>query len=185
MMALVAAILAISQSDQKFLEVSLVVAVQPDATAEQLDELKARFEHAAKSWWKCTEGHMAFTSIKIVDRTEDGDVIVANLDSPFYKEGLYGLTSGKKVYLGGRFPIVTFCHEMGHRWFELPDEYREPKCGHCVMEPWKGIFAFCDGRNHTARGADCWSRIVKKYPEWKRREKFDDCPAVKITVENR
>ncbi|MBI2900216.1 MAG: hypothetical protein HYY17_08520 [Planctomycetes bacterium] len=167
-----------------YVEVKLKVAVRPDATAEQLEKLKDRFERAAKRWWECTEGHMAFTEIRIVDRTEEGDVIVTNLDSTHCDRKAYGRTVGERVYLGGRFPIVTFCHEMGHRWFGLPDEYDDPKCGNCVMEPWKGVFEFCDGGNHTARGADCWSRILKKHPDWKR-SRPGECPPVKISVEDK
>ncbi len=185
-MKLVLALMIWMAQEKSYTEVSIKVAVRPDASPEELAELKGRFERAAKYWWTCTEGQMAFTKIVLVDRESDGDVIVTNLDSTLCREGVYGETRGTKVYLGGRFPLVTFCHEMGHRWFGLPDEYREPKCGHCVMEPWKGVFAFCGDGNHTGRGEDCWSRIRKKYPKWKHPNPgYGECPPVRVTVENR
>ena len=167
-------------------EIKMTVAVKPNADKKFLEGLKKRMKDAAEKWWQCTEGQMYISTIHIVDRTDKGDVVIHNLDSSRWLPGKeYGRVQGTEVFLGGLFPLVTFCHELGHRWFGLPEEYIAPKCASCVMEPWKGIYAFCDKTNHTGRGGDCWSAILKRYPKWKHPNKFGKVPPVKITIEDK
>ena len=165
------------------IEIKMVkVAVKPDADKKWLEYMKKRIEDAAKKWWECTEGQMYISSVHITDKTDKGDIVINNLDNHLCDDKAYGRTDGTTVYLGGKFPLVTFCHEYGHRWFGLPEEYIEPKCDFCVMEPWKGVYAFCDKTNHTAKGDDCWTRIKKRYPKFKHPNKdYGECPAIKVT----
>ncbi|MHC4608627.1 MAG: hypothetical protein ACYTAF_17100 [Planctomycetota bacterium] len=166
-------------------EIKIKVAVKPDADAAWLEKLKGKLEQAAEGWWKCTEGQMYISEAEVSDRSSGGDVVINNLNSATCDGTAYGRCINGTVYLGGRFPIVTFCHEMGHRWCQLPDEYQKPKCARCVMEPWSGIFEFCDKNTHTAKGADCWTRIKKIYPKWKHpRKDFGEAPPIKVKIKN-
>lgn len=167
-------------------EIKLTVAVKPDADKKWLEYMKGKIETAAEKWWECTEGQMYISQAHIVDRTATGDVVINNLDDTHCDSTAWGRTDGTTVYLGGKFPQVTFCHEMGHRWFGLPEEYVEPKCASCVMEPWKGIFAFCDETNHTGKGEDCWKRILKRYKKWRHPNKGSgERPPIRITIEDK
>lgn len=171
------------------IRLELTVAVKADADRAYLAGLRDRMEKAAEAWWECTEGQMVITRVHIVDRADAGDIVIHNLDSPKWLPGKeYGRVqpdANRTVYLGGLFPLVTFCHELGHRYFQLPEEYVDPKCGHCVMNPWTGVFVFCDDGDHTGAGEDCWTRILRLNPKWSHPHAFGKCPAVEITIEDR
>ncbi len=170
---------------QGLTEIKLTIGVEVDMTREQLQALADRFKEAAAKLWESTEGNLYISSATLKDKSKEGNVHVENLDKVNTNKGPYGYASPAGVWLGGKFPVITFCHEMGHYLFSLPEEYDEPKCSECVMEPWAGKFQFCDASNHKAgrKDRDCWSAILRKYPRWKHPNKdFGPAPELKVSI---
>ena len=170
-------------------ECKIIVAVIPDASKEWLEGLKERIKLAAEKVWECTEGQMCISEATITDKSKEGDIIIANLDDKKYNKEKWGYTSKKdrRIYLGGKFPTVTFCHEWGHAKFALPEEYDEPQCKECIMNPWASKFQFCDKDNHhkERKDANCWSHILEQYNKWKHPNKYGKTPEIKITVKDK
>jgi len=107
------------------------VGIEPDATKEWFEtELRKRLEAAAAIVWKGTEGNMYIAEFKVEDKCQKVVIHLKNLDDNMWDraKGIYGLTSGGGVYLGGRFDPYTFLHEWGHWSFGLPDEYSGTGC---------------------------------------------------------
>lgn len=168
-------------------EIKLVVGVEVDMTKEQLDALAQRFKEAAAKMWECCEGNLWISSIQIKDKSKEGNVHIENADKVNTNKGPYGYASPSGIWLGGQFPLITFCHEMSHYLFSLPEEYDEPKCSECVMEPWAMKFQYCDANNHNRarKNSDCWSAIRSnpKYRNWKHPNKdFGAAPETAVGV---
>lgn len=179
----------IDYKNRKVVACTARVAVIPDADGPWFEATKERFEKAARALWKATRGQMALVDVKISDRSEDGDLILENLDKDRCdSREVFGYWDAKKrLHYGGRFQILTFLHEWGHVKFDLPEEYGKDNTCECLMSTGKTIRDFyCDATNHKAGGPSCWERIVKAYPGWSADPRDEgDPPPLNFVVDNR
>ncbi len=179
----------IEHEKRKVVGCAVRVAVLPDATREWLDASRDRFEKFADALWKATRGGMAIVEARLADRTDDGDLVLENLDrdSCDSRKGVFAYWDAKKrIRLGGRFQILTMLHEWGHVKFDLPEEYGKNVC-ECLMSTGRTMReAYCDRSNHKAAGDSCWDRIVKVFPAWARLPADPGKrPELKFSVEDR
>ncbi len=177
---------------QGAVELRLTVAVRPDAPESFFPGLESRLREFARKLWEATDGQMYVIEFRVADRSEDSEIVITNLDSDRAKPGeYYGIVIDGHIELGGQFPVVTLLHEWGHYAFDLPEEYADftgegQDCNDCAMDPWDGVYAYCDATNHRGPGGCCWERILRRHPDWTHpRTGFGEAPTTHIVIENR
>ncbi len=164
----------------------IVWSLEWDADAKDFDEWKAWVRRSATHLWRATEGQIWLRSVKLQDKSKNGEVWVD-------PSGEHPLCSAGQVHLArGWFPegqYATFLHSWGHAFLGLPDEYQggsqasdKPTENCCAMGT-SSHAGFCDDTNHTWPGASCWNRMVKRLNKLRHPNPHPaDAPPVKIDV---
>lgn len=175
---------------KRMVKFDLVFAIKPDASKKKMKDLAGRIKESSKLLYELTYGQMVFRDIVIKDGTTDGDVYI-----PHLSEYVGPRTGNGRTRIFFDFSPALLIHEFGHLKLGLPDEYktkggdRKTLCDACIMGQMEDDLKFCDGDNHTASGASCWDRMLKKFDKLKYNEEikkkdYDNPPEPKIEYRN-
>lgn len=182
------------------LALDLTWCVKDDATPSQMAAFAQRIQQSSDALWNATQGFIHLRNVTLVDRSENGDVILDNLTQRS-AEGSFAYTilytdDTWEIHLGGNYPMQSWIHEMGHaetlQDWTLPEEYDLPgsPCPVCAMDAYilgsgEGKLVYCDRAACTTTRAGCWeSVILPLHAGWIHPRDPGPAPTVNVTIQD-
>ncbi|GEM_PF-2521965 len=175
--------------------------VKDDASPSQMTAFAQRIQESSDALWNATHGQVYLSSVTLTDLSEDGDVILDNLDE-MSAEGAFAYTlqyagGAWEIHMGGAYPMQAWTHEMGHavvlQDWTLEEEYDLPgaPCPVCTMDAYivgsgEGKVVYCDAGNCTTTRNGCWETVILvTHPDWTYPRTPGPAPETAVTVIDR